>query len=79
MKKPIRAKFDIVALLVGAQIEINGFVGRELDDCIAGLMDKDHHLYTPVFQEKLDKGGLFAGEFWGKWFTAAGRMATRLN
>lgn len=53
------------------QIEINGFAGHKLDACIAGVMDKKHKLYTKVFRDKLDKGGLFAGEFWGKWFSAA--------
>ena len=53
------------------QVEIRGFAGGELDACAAGVMEKDHRLYTRAFQDKLDKGGLFAGEFWGKWFTAA--------
>ena len=54
-----------------SHVEIRGFAGRKLDACIAGVMSKEHRLYTKAFQDKLDKGGLFAGEFWGKWFTAA--------
>ena len=68
---PAMAAQDQLPPFSSAQIEINGFVGRELDACISGVMSKDHQLYTKAFQDKLDKGGLFAGEFWGKWFTAA--------
>jgi len=62
---------DKLAPVCVVQAEIRGFAGRRLDACIAGVMGKDHQLYTKAFQDKLDKGGLFAGEFWGKWFTAA--------
>ena len=34
-------------------------------------MSKNFGLYSLPFKNKLDNGGGFAGEFWGKWFTSA--------
>lgn len=54
-----------------ASVCVHGHAGKLLETCRQGVMAKDHRLYTRVFREKSDKGGLFAGEFWGKWFTSA--------
>ena len=58
-------------------------------DCVEnGVMSKNYELYTIPFKNKLDNGGGFHGEFWGKWFTSAelayswqptDRKSTRLN
>ncbi|MGV8093061.1 MAG: beta-L-arabinofuranosidase domain-containing protein [Mangrovibacterium sp.] len=50
---------------------IDGFVGEKMRSCENGIMSKDYHLYSLPFKNKLDNGGGFMGEFWGKWFTSA--------
>lgn len=52
--------------------KIEGFVGAKLKNCVEnGVMDKSYNLYAIPFKDKLDDGGGFTGEFWGKWFTSA--------
>jgi uncharacterized protein len=52
--------------------KIEGLVGRKLDQCITnGVMARNYALYSLPFRDKLDDGGGFTGEFWGKWFTSA--------
>jgi DUF1680 family protein len=54
----------------GALIE--GRIGELMDSCIKnGVMSADYGLYSIPFRDKTDRGGLFQGEFWGKWFTSA--------
>jgi len=52
--------------------EIGGVLGGSINNCINnGVMARDYLLYIKPFAEKLDDGGGFMGEFWGKWFTSA--------
>lgn len=53
-------------------VHIEGMLGQKIDSCIKnGVMAVNYHLYSIPFRDKSDKGGLFQGEFWGKWFTSA--------
>ena len=55
-----------------SSVKIGGVLGTRLDNCISnGVMSKQFELYTLPFKNKLDDGGGFTGEFWGKWFTSA--------
>ena len=64
----IYAVKDKLAPINASEMDIQGFPGRKIESCIVnGVMGKDHQLYSKVFLDKMDKGGLFAGEFWGKW------------
>ena len=52
--------------------KIEGIIGQKMNNCITnGVMAKNYGLYTLPFKNKMDDGGGFAGEFWGKWFTSA--------
>ncbi|MBE0652832.1 MAG: glycoside hydrolase family 127 protein, partial [Bacteroidales bacterium] len=52
--------------------EIGGMLGQSIDSCIKnGVMAVNYPLYTLPFKDHTDKGGMFQGEFWGKWFTSA--------
>ena len=53
-------------------VRMEGRVGQIIDSCIQnGVMAVDYGLYSLPFRDKTDKGGMFRGEFWGKWFTSA--------
>lgn len=55
-----------------SSVKIEGRVGKILDSCIQnGVMAVDYGLYSIPFRDKSDEGGMFMGEFWGKWFTSA--------
>lgn len=63
---------NILAPSVLSSARIEGVIGQKLNNCIAnGVMAKKFELYTVPFKDKLDDGGGFTGEFWGKWFTSA--------
>jgi DUF1680 family protein len=52
--------------------KITGYLGDKLDTCIRnGIMAADFTRYIVPFSDKTDEGGIFGGEFWGKWFTSA--------
>ncbi len=56
----------------GSGANIDGRIGGLLDSCILnGVMSADYGLYSIPFRDKTDRGGMFRGEFWGKWFTSA--------
>lgn len=66
------AQRDILLPGVFSSAKIEGMLGQKLDQCIVnGVMTKNFELYTVPFKDKLDDGGGFTGEFWGKWFTSA--------
>lgn len=51
---------------------IGRFLGNRMDTCISNrIAAVDHSLYTDAFARKLDDGGSWAGEFFGKWYTSA--------
>ncbi len=55
-----------------SSLKINGVLGGKIDQCIQnGVMVRNSSLYSAAFMNKLDDGGGFTGEFWGKWFTSA--------
>ena len=63
---------DVLLPAPTSTVIIDGILGRKINSCIEiGIMEKDYHLYTKPFMDKLDAGGGFTGEFWGKWFTSA--------
>ncbi len=63
---------DKLAPASPSSARIGGVLGLRLDQCIEnGVMSRDYSLYTRSFREKLDDGGAFTGEFWGKWYTSA--------
>jgi uncharacterized protein len=65
-------KEDVLSPAKLSSARIEGVVGQKIDSCIVnGVMAKNYGLYTVPFRDKLDNGGGFAGEFWGKWFTSA--------
>jgi DUF1680 family protein len=65
-------KQDILSPAILSSVKIEGIIGQRIDSCIKnGVMAKKYELYTIPFRDKLDNGGGFAGEFWGKWFTSA--------
>lgn len=66
------AQGDILLPGVSSSAKIEGIVGQKLKNCVEnGVMAKSYDLYTFPFKNKLDDGGGFTGEFWGKWFTSA--------
>jgi len=63
---------DVLSPAIFSTAKIEGIIGQKLKNCVEnGVMDKSYNLYTIPFKNKLDDGGGFAGEFWGKWFTSA--------
>jgi len=65
-------KQDVLSPAILSSVKIEGVVGQRIDSCIKnGVMAKKYDLYSIPFRDKLDNGGGFAGEFWGKWFTSA--------
>ncbi len=65
-------QLDVLSPAVFSLIKIEGIIGQKIDSCIVnGVMAKDFELYSLPFKNKLDNGGGFTGEFWGKWFTSA--------
>ena len=65
-------QLDVLSPAVFSSIKIEGIIGQKIDSCIVnGVMAKDFELYSLPFKNKLDNGGGFTGEFWGKWFTSA--------
>lgn len=63
---------DQLKPVLASNVSINGKLGQMIDACIHnGVMAVDYELYAIPFRDKTDKGGLFRGEFWGKWFTSA--------
>jgi uncharacterized protein len=70
--KKTRVVQDVLSPEKFSSSRIEGVIGQKLDQCIAnGVMAKDYSLYSLPFKDKLDDGGGFLGEFWGKWFTSA--------
>lgn len=68
----VHAQRNVLSPGVFSSADIGGVVGQKLTNCVEnGVMNKDYLLYTVPFKDKLDKGGGFTGEFWGKWFTSA--------
>ena len=58
-------------------MRIVGRLGQIIDSCIVnGVMAVDYGLYSVPFRDKTDEGGMFRGEFWGKWFTSAALAAS---
>lgn len=69
---PVSAQRNVLSPAVFSSAKIEGIVGQKLKNCVEnGVMAKNFNLYTKPFKDKLDKGGGFTGEFWGKWFTSA--------
>jgi len=65
-------KQDVLIPAIYNSLSIKGVVGQQIDSCIVnGVMAKNYELYSIPFRDKLDNGGGFTGEFWGKWFTYA--------
>lgn len=65
-------KQDVLSPWALSSANIGGVVGQRIDSCIKnGVMGKKYELYSRPFRDKLDNGGGFSGEFWGKWFTSA--------
>ncbi len=63
---------DELSAPVFSSVKINGMLGEKIDQCIQnGVMVRNFSLYSAAFMNKLDDGGGFTGEFWGKWFTSA--------
>jgi DUF1680 family protein len=70
--KNILVAQDKLSPAVFSSVKIEGLLGQKLDQCIEnGVIAKNYMLYVQAFQNKLDDGGAFTGEFWGKWFTSA--------
>ena len=69
---PVSPQRDILSPAVFSSAKIEGIIGQNLKNCVEnGVMVKNFDLYTIPFKDKLDDGGGFTGEFWGKWFTSA--------
>jgi len=69
---PVDAQRNILSPAVFSSAKIEGIIGQKLKNCVEnGVMTKHFDLYTVPFINKLDDGGGFTGEFWGKWFTSA--------
>ena len=69
---PVDAQHDILLPGVFSSAKIEGVIGQKMRNCVEnGVMAKSYVLYTIPFKDKLDDGGGFTGEFWGKWFTSA--------
>jgi uncharacterized protein len=63
---------DALSAPVFSSVRISGVLGSKIDQCIQnGVMVRNSSLYSAAFMNKLDDGGGFTGEFWGKWFTSA--------
>ncbi len=63
---------DELSAPVFSSVKIKGMLGGKIDQCIQhGVMARNFFLYSAAFINKLDDGGGFTGEFWGKWFTSA--------
>ena len=63
---------DELSAPVFSSVLIKGMLGGKMDQCIQnGVMARNFSLYSDAFINKLDDGGSFTGEFWGKWFTSA--------
>jgi DUF1680 family protein len=63
---------DALSAPVFSSVKIRGMLGGKIDQCIQnGVMSRNFSLYSASFMNKLDDGGGFTGEFWGKWFTSA--------
>ncbi len=63
---------DALSAAPYSSVTIKGTLGTKMEQCIVnGIMAKEYTLYAKPFSDKMDKGGGFAGEFWGKWFTSA--------
>jgi DUF1680 family protein len=63
---------DELSAPVFSSVKITGMLGSKIDQCIQnGVMVRNSSLYSAAFMNKLDDGGGFTGEFWGKWFTSA--------
>jgi len=68
----VNAQRDVFSPGVFSSAKIEGVIGQKMRNCVVnGVMDKNHSLYSLPFKNKLDNGGGFTGEFWGKWFTSA--------
>ncbi len=68
----VSAQRNILSHGVFSSAKIEGIIGQKLNNCVEnGVMAKKYDLYTTPFKDKLDDGGGFTGEFWGKWFTSA--------
>lgn len=68
----VPAQRNILSPGVFSSAKIEGIVGHKLKNCVEnGIMNKNYDLYPVPFKNKLDDGGGFTGEFWGKWFTSA--------
>jgi DUF1680 family protein len=66
------AQQDVLTPGVASSVKIGGLLGQKLENCITnGVMARNFGLYSKPFKDKLDDGGGFTGEFWGKWFTSA--------
>jgi DUF1680 family protein len=66
------AQRDLLVPGVASSVKIEGLLGQKLENCISnGVMARNFNLYSKPFRDKLDDGGGFTGEFWGKWFTSA--------
>jgi len=69
---PANAQRDVLSPGVPSLAKIEGILGQKLENCIVnGVMARNFDLYSIPFKDKLDDGGGFTGEFWGKWFTSA--------
>ncbi|MFA5814518.1 MAG: beta-L-arabinofuranosidase domain-containing protein [Bacteroidales bacterium] len=69
---PVGAQRDVLSPGVPSLAKIEGILGQKLENCIVnGVMARNFELYSTPFKDKLDDGGGFTGEFWGKWFTSA--------
>ncbi len=68
----VQAQRDVLSPGMFSLAKIEGIVGHKLKSCVDnGVMSKNYELYANAFKNKLDNGGGFTGEFWGKWFTSA--------
>jgi len=68
----VNAQRDVFSPGVFSSAQIEGVIGQKMKNCVVnGVMDKNYLLYSIPFKNKLDNGGGFTGEFWGKWFTSA--------
>lgn len=71
-EQPALVEWDRLKPPVYSDANIEGRAGQLIDSCIRnGIMAVDYGLYSVPFRDKTDKGGMFRGEFWGKWFTSA--------
>ena len=72
MPTQVCAQRNVLSPGVFSTAKIEGVVGQEMRNCVEnGVMTRNYELYANSFTKKLDAGGAFTGEFWGKWFTSA--------